>query len=132
MTSRGQFPPQLSRRLGGRLPSGLLVTAVAAIILAVGFDLSSIASLGSVIALLVFALVTVGHLRVRSDTGANLFVLLLGLASTTIVLVTFLLTTLVDEPGTAIMLVVILVLSVGLDFGWKRARENLPQQPEWA
>ena len=75
MTSRGQFPPQLSRRLGGRLPSGLLVTAVAAIILAVGFDLSSIASLGSVIALLVFALVTVGHLRVRSDTGANLFVL---------------------------------------------------------
>ncbi len=132
MTSRGQFPPQLSRRLGGRLPSGLLVTAIAAIILAVGFDLSSIASLGSVIALLVFALVTVGHLRVRSDTGANLFVLLLGLASTTIVLVTFLLTTLVDEPGTAVMLVVILVLSVGLDFGWKRARANLPQQPEWA
>ena len=132
MTSRGQFPPQLSRRLGGRLPSGLLVTAVAAIILAVGFDLSSIASLGSVIALIVFALITVGHLRVRSDTGANLFVLLLGLASTTIVLVTFLLTTLVDEPGTAIMLVVILVLSVGLDLGWKRVRANLPQQPEWA
>ena len=132
MTSRGQFPPQLSRRLGGRLPSGLLVTAVAAIILAVGFDLSSIASLGSVIALIVFALITVGHLRVRSDTGANLFVLLLGLASTTIVLVTFLITTLVDEPGTAIMLVVILVLSVGLDLLWKRARASLPQQPEWA
>ena len=68
----------------------------------------------------------------RSDTGANLFVLLLGLASTTIVLVTFLLTTLVDEPGTAIMLVVILVLSVGLDLGWKRVRAGLPQQPEWA
>ena len=124
MTSIDQFPPVLGRRLGGRLPAGLLVTAVIAIILAVGFDLSSIASLGSVIALVVFALVTAGHLRVRAETGARLPVLLVALASTVIVLVTFVFTTLVDEPATAVLLAVILVLSVGLDVGWKRVRDG--------
>ena len=95
-------------------------------ILAIGFDLSSIASIGSVIALVVFALVTAGHLRVRAETGARLSVLLLALASTVIVLVTFVFTTLVDEPATAVLLVVILVVSVGLDLGWKRVRDGRP------
>ena len=39
-----------------------------------------------------------------------------------IVLVSFVFTTLVDEPGTAVALVVILLVSVALDFGWKRSR----------
>ncbi len=101
-----------------------MVTAVVAAILAVGFDLSSIASLGSVIALVIFALVTAGHLRVRAETGARLPVLLLALASTVIVLVTFVFTTLVDEPATAVLLVVVLMVSVGLDLGWKRVRDG--------
>ena len=71
MSSVGQFPPLLGRRLGGRVPVGLVVTAAIAIVLAVGFDLSSIASIGSVIALVVFTLITVGHLRVRHETGAR-------------------------------------------------------------
>ena len=66
-----------------------------------------------------FTLITVGHLRVRHETGARLGVLLLGLASTSIVLVAFVFTTLVDEPATAALLTVILVLGVGLDLGWK-------------
>ena len=41
------------------------------IVLAVGFDLSAIASIGSAIALFVFALITAGHLRVRHETGAH-------------------------------------------------------------
>jgi hypothetical protein len=35
-------------------------------------------------------------------------------------------TTLVDEPGTAVALVVILVLSVALDRWWKRVRDTRP------
>ena len=82
------------------------------------------------IALVVFALVTAGHLRVRHETGARLPVLLVALASTVIVLVTFVFTTLVDEPATAVLLAVILVLSVGLDVGWKRARDgHVPVAP---
>ena len=51
--------------------------------------------------------------------------LLVALASTVIVLVTFVFTTLVDEPATAVLLAIILVLSVGLDLGWKRG----PRRP---
>ena len=50
--------------------------------------------------------------------------LLVALASTVIVLVTFVFTTLVDEPATAVLLAVILLLSVGLDVGWKRVRDG--------
>ena len=122
MASSGQFPPVLGRDVGGRAPAGLLVTAAIAIVLAAGFDLTAIASLGSAIALLVFTMVSIGHLRVRDETGASGVVLVVAIASTSIVLVTFALTTLVDEPGTLVALVVILVLSVVIDLLWKRAR----------
>ena len=51
-------------------------------------------------------------------------VLVLGLASTITVLVAFVFTTLVDEPGTAVALVVILVLCIVLDLGWKHVRDG--------
>ena len=122
MAEGGQFPPTLGRRFGGRAPAGILVTAAISIVLAVGFDLSSIASIGSAIALLVFTMVSVGHLRVRSDTGASLIVLLIAIASTSVVLLTFALTTLVEEPATAVTLVAIIALSVVIDVVWKRTR----------
>jgi membrane protein implicated in regulation of membrane protease activity len=51
-------------------------------------------------------------------------VLVLGVATAVIVLVAFAVTTLVDEPATAVALVVILLLSVVLDLIWKRARDR--------
>jgi amino acid transporter len=124
MASIGQFPPALGRRLGGRAPMGLLITAAAAIVLAVGFDLSSIASIGSAIALLVFTLITAAHFRVRGETGASTLILSVAITSTVVVLLTFAFTTLVDEPATAVALAVILLLSVALDIGWKRTRDS--------
>jgi amino acid transporter len=124
MASMGQFPPVLGRRFGGRAPAGLLITAAAAIVLAVGFDLSSIASIGSAIALLVFTLVTAAHFRVRGETGASALVLGVAITSTVVVLLTFAVTTLVEEPATAVALAVIVLLSVALDVGWKRTRDG--------
>jgi amino acid transporter len=119
LSSLGQFPPAMARRFAGRAPAGLLLTAALASVLAVGFDLSSIASLGSAVALVLFALVSVGHLRVRRETGALAWVLFLGVTLNVIVLVTFVFTTLVDEPATAVALVVILAVSIALDLIWK-------------
>ena len=122
MTTKGQFPPGLGRRVGGRAPAGLLLTAAIAMVLAVGFDLTAIASIGSAIALCVFALISSAHLRVRGETGASAVVLVLAVASTVVVLAAFAATTLVDEPATAAALAVILALSVAIDLGWKRRR----------
>jgi L-asparagine transporter-like permease len=116
MADTGQFPPSMGRRLGGRV--GVVITAALAIVLAVGFDLSAIASIGSVIALVVFGLISIGHFRVRHETGARTTMLVLAVASTVIVLVAFVFTTLVHEPATAVAL---LVISITLDATWKRA-----------
>ena len=123
LASVGQFPPVMGRRFSGRLPAGLLLTAVVAIVLAVGYDVNAIASIGSAIALLVFALVSIGHLRVRDQTGARISILVVAIAATVIVLVTFAVTTLVDEPSTLIAIAVVLVVSIALDLAWKRSRE---------
>ncbi len=123
MAATGQFPPLLGRRLGGRAPAGIVVTAVVAGVLAVGFDLTAIASIGSAVALIVFALVSAGHLRVRHETGANLPCWCSPSPHGGACCVTFAFTTLVDEPGTAVALVVILLLSIVLDAVWKRTSD---------
>ena len=125
MASIGQFPPLLGRRVGSRLSAGLAVTAAIAIVLAAGFDLTAIASIGSAIALLVFTLVTAAHLRVRRETNAQAWVLILAITTTVVVLAAFAFTTLPDEPGTALALIVILLVSIGVDRVWKHRRATL-------
>ena len=68
LADKGQFPPVLGRSWG-RVPVAIGVMVVGTVFLTVSFDLSAIASIGSAVALLVFTLVTIGHLRVRGDTG---------------------------------------------------------------
>jgi hypothetical protein len=41
-----------------------------------------------------------------------------------VVLLTFVFTTLIHEPASIVTLLVILVLSVALDFGWKRVHAD--------
>jgi len=86
------------------------------------FKLDSIASIGSAVALLIFTLITVAHLRVRKETGANALILWLAIVAAGAVLVTFVFTTLIHEPASIATIAVILVLGVALDFGWKRSQ----------
>src|SRR6516164_4345845 len=71
LVETGQFPPLMARKLGGRASNGLLIEAAACVILAVFFKLDAIASIGSAVALLIFTLITVAHLRIRAETKAN-------------------------------------------------------------
>jgi amino acid transporter len=124
LAATGQFPPLLDRRLRGRASMGLLLTAAASLVLALGFDLTAIASIGSAVALLVFMLVTAAHFRVRSQTDARLGLLVAAIATTGVAFLTFVFTTLVNEPASAITLVVILLVSVVLDLRWRRVRDG--------
>jgi amino acid transporter len=122
LAETGQFPPLMASKLGGRACNGLLIQAAACLVLAVVFKLDSIASIGSAVALVIFTLITAAHLRIRSETGASLPILILAIAAAGAVLVTFVLTTLIHEPASIVTLLAILVLSIGLDYGWKRGR----------
>jgi amino acid transporter len=122
LVSTGQFPTVMNRLIGGRASVGLLVVAVAVILLVALFDLSAIASIGSAVALTIFTLVTLGHLRIRGETGASVLVLLLAVATTGITLVTFIFTTLINEPASMVTLVVLLIGSILLDVGWQQVK----------
>ena len=119
-----QFPPLMARKLGGRASAGLLIEAVACLILAVIFKLDAIASIGSAVALVIFTLITAAHFRVRSETGASVLLLSLAILASAAVLITFVFTTLIHEPASIVTLLAILLLGIGLDYGWKRTRDN--------
>ena len=127
LAETGQFPPLMASKLGGRASNGLLIQAAACLILAVAFNLDSIASIGSAVALVIFTLITAAHLRIRTETGASLLMLVLAIAAAAAVLVTFVFTTLIHEPASIVTLLAILVLSIGLDYGWKRGHH--PSSP---
>jgi amino acid transporter len=129
LVKSGQFPTLMARRVGGRINVGLLILAGFTLVLAVGRDLNAIASIGSAVALGIFFLATVSHLRVRHETGARLSLLLLGLATTGVTLVTFFFTELINEPATLWVLLGILVVSVILDLWWSRTRDRSAPHP---
>jgi amino acid transporter len=119
-----QFPPVMARKFAGRASAGLIFVSLVCIALVVGFDVNAIASIGSAVALTVFALVTVAHLRVREVTGANVGVLVLALATIAIALLAFVFNELIHDPASMVALLVILLLSVGLDVAWTRSRDS--------
>jgi len=123
LAATGQWPTAMGRRIGS-IPVGLVVPAVAIIAMLLFFDLSAIASIGSAVALMIFGLVSIGHLRVRQETGANLGVLVLAIATTVISLVTFIFTTLIEEPASIATLIAIVIVSALIDLTWARIRDR--------
>jgi amino acid transporter len=121
LAETGQFPRLMARKLGGRASAGLLIEAGSCLVLALVFKLDAIASIGSAVALLIFTFITAAHFRVRAETGASVLILTLAIATAGVVLLTFVFTTLIHEPASVVALLVIFVLSVGLDLGWKRS-----------
>ncbi len=128
LASTGQFPALMGRRTVAGASVGLLVLAIAIVVLVVGYDLSAIASIGSAVALAIFCLVTIGHLRIRAETGARLSILIIALATAAIALITFVLTTLIQEPASIATLVAILVISIVLDLAFSRPHPDAVAQ----
>ena len=123
LAETGQFPPLMARKLGGRASAGLLIEA------------AGVPDPGRG--------VQAGRDRLdrqrrrpadlHADHRGSLpgpvarparapSILAVAIAAAGVVLVTFVFTTLIHEPASMVTLAAILVLSVALDFGWKRAR----------
>jgi hypothetical protein len=84
------------------------------------FDLPAVASIGSVVALIILIMVGIAHLRLLGETGGNRFLVYLSIITCAVTLIAFCIDTLPDEPGTAVALVVFLVLAVVVDRFWRR------------
>jgi hypothetical protein len=87
--------------------------------LAVLFDVTAIASIGSAVALAIFALVTVAHLRMVDETGASKPVLYLALAATSLAILLFAWYTLITAPQTFAILVATIILAWVVEAIWR-------------
>jgi len=124
LAESGLFPPvfgQLARVGGTR---GLVISVVLVLLLANLVDLTAIASLGSVVALAIFLVLSVAAYRLRAETGSRAWVLVTGIALTVLVLVVFAVQTLRTSPETFVAMIGILALTTVLDliWTWVRAR----------
>jgi amino acid transporter len=118
----GQFPPFFGRRSPLGSHAGLMITSALVLVVANLVDLSAIASVGSACSLMIFLLVGVSGYRCRAETGARAPVVVAAIGVTAVVLIFFAIDTLRNEPETFVAIVAIALLSVVLDFVWKRSR----------
>lgn len=81
MARNGTLPSNFSKPIG-HSKQGLIISSVIILLLAVVFDLSEIAAIGSISILFVHAVVHFGHLRVLDKTGASSVLVFLALLAT--------------------------------------------------
>jgi amino acid transporter len=119
-----QFPPIFGRpgKFGSTV--GLTISALAILLLAVLADLSAIASLGSVVALVIFLMVALAGMRLRAETGSNALIIGLAIVSTTVVLVVFAIQTWQDAPQTFTAMIIVLALAAILEYVWSAMRKS--------
>jgi amino acid transporter len=121
MAKDGTLPPVFAKkrrhRVGGT--QGLVISSLLILALALVFDVTAIASIGSAVALAIFALITVAHMRMRKETGASLFMLILALAGTLIAILLFSWYTLLTAPQTFAILVATIILAWVVEAVWR-------------
>ena len=107
----GELPETFDRRSWHGAPEGLYLTAGMVLIFSTVLDLSQVASLGGLAALLVYIAVGYGHLRLRSETGAQGWLLITALLATAGTALAFIARMAVDEPFVLALGAVVILLA---------------------
>jgi amino acid transporter len=105
---------------------GITISVVLTLVLANLFDLSTIASIGSAVALAIFALVGVAAMKLRHETSSNPVIIVSAIVGTLVVLLLFCIDTARNAPRTFVAILVIGALTVVFDLLWKSRRDREP------
>jgi len=117
------FPRAFGNKIG-KFQVGLLLTAATVLLFVWLLDLSAIASLGSAVALLIFLSISIGHLRIRHETGVNTAVLSFAILTIVITLLGFIATTLASSPTSLAALIALMVLAAVADSLWRASKSR--------
>jgi amino acid transporter len=122
MAKDGTLPPVfgLKRRYREGGTQGLVISSLLILALAILFDISAIASIGSAVALAIFVLVTIAHIRMAKETGASQIMLVLALIATSLAILLFAWYTLKTAPQTFAILVATIILAWVVEWVWRR------------
>jgi len=96
----GQMPKAFEKQIGGRNVEGVLLTSAAVVLLVLFFNLDSVAMMGSMIFLVIYGSVSLAHMRLYRETGANPKVILLSLLSCLFVLAVLVYYEMLNSPFT--------------------------------
>lgn len=108
----------------------MLISAAVVLVVANTVDLSAIASVGSACSLMIFVLVGAAGYRLRGETGAKAWLIMVGIGVTLVVLGFFVVDTFRNAPETFTAIIVIGLLAIVLDAVWKHARGPLASADE--
>lgn len=99
----------LTRTLGQRQVRRLLVSAAIVIVLVLGFPLEIVGKMASMAFLLLFGVITYGHIRIHRQTGANVFVLWCGVIINLMLFVFLVINGIQSNPAGVIVLAIALL-----------------------
>ena len=118
----GELPQPFDRRVWHHAPEGLFITAGLVLMLASILDLTQVAALGSLSSLMVYVAVTAGHVRVRRETKARSWALVVAIIATTATLVAFAVRVGRDQPRVLAGGAVVLMVCFGAEALMRRRR----------
>ena len=115
----GQLPESFTRMVWSRNSEGLFITAGLVIVFVALFDLGPIAMMGSAAFLVVYAAVSLGHLRIHHETGARPTIVWASLIALLIMFVLLMIYILDNQPAAAVALVVTLAVSLLAEWAYR-------------
>lgn len=124
VAKNGNLPPVFYRQLWGKDVEGLFITAALCIIFVLIFPLSAVASMGSAGFLLVYAAVSIGHLRIRKQTGAKAWPVVVSIVLCLALFVVLFTYMIQNDLSSAIALAVTMLASFLIEVIWRRVKKR--------
>jgi amino acid transporter len=117
----GELPQSFTRKLWDRNVEGLFITTALVVLFVIAFDLGPIAMMGSAAFLVVYAAVNYGHLKIRTDTGAQASIIWASLITCVAMFVLLMVYIVEEQPAaTWIALVAAAALSIAIEWAYRR------------
>jgi len=96
----GQMPKAFEKQIGGKNVEGILLMSAAVILLVLSFNLDGIAMMGSMVFLVIYGAVSLAHMRLYRETGANPTIIFLSVVSCVLILSILIYYEMVNSPFT--------------------------------
>ena len=120
IAKNGDLPPAFTRELWGRDVEGLFITSALVLVFVLLFPLSAVASMGSAGFLLIYAAVSIGHLRIRTETGAKAWPIVASAVTCLALLIVLAYKMATSAPKSLIALGVTLAVSFVFEVAYRR------------
>jgi len=126
LAKNGDLPAVEGRRLWHAGTGGLLTTSILILLVVNFLDLSRIAILGSIVYLIIYSIVHLGHLtNLTFKTGASKIIVGFAFISNFTVLVLFIIQTIKQDKTVFFMLIVLLLISIVIEIYIKNVKKRI-------